>query len=89
MAGALLAWFALSREQKGQRAAATPKPDRPVLYNVQIAEDPSSDSLSLSCPRCGFTGPMDDVTIIGETVDCPLCEQPFDVLEPEQLRQRC
>lgn len=41
-----------------------------------------TQSLHLACPHCDFEGPFDDASLIGEQVDCPLCDQPFVVLEP-------
>ena len=36
----------------------------------------------LSCPHCDYEGPLDDPKLIGQAVDCPLCEQSIVVLEP-------
>ena len=57
----------------------------PVVYNLDLpAPDGAADhELILSCPHCGFSGPMDDPSAVGETVDCPLCEESFLVLEPD------
>ncbi len=36
----------------------------------------------LSCPHCDYGGPLDDPNLVGQTVDCPLCQQSILVLEP-------
>lgn len=57
----------------------------PLVYSFDLpAPDGGADhELFLSCPHCGFSGPMDDPSAVGETVDCPLCEEAFLVLEPD------
>lgn len=54
----------------------------PARLDVDMPE-PSRPELILSCPHCQFEGPLDDAQLVGQTVDCPLCEQSFVVLEPD------
>jgi len=53
-----------------------------LTYNVELPP-PQPGAFTLCCPRCGFQGPFDDLSLVGQSVDCPLCERNFVVLEPE------
>lgn len=45
--------------------------------------EPSRQELYLLCPHCQFEAPLDDAQLVGQTVDCPVCEQSFVVLKPD------
>ncbi len=54
----------------------------PAKFDLDRPE-PSRQELYLLCPHCQFEGPLDDARLVGQTVDCPVCEQSFVVLEPD------
>ncbi len=60
------------------------EPSDPVQHQVDLPQPASTEGeLYLSCPNCEFGGPLDDLELVGEAVDCPMCEQPFVVLDPQ------
>jgi hypothetical protein len=65
--------------------AAGPLAGRPTL-NVELPAPSSGRGFALTCPHCGCELPLEDLSLIGETVECPACELLFLVLEPERLK---
>ncbi len=51
-------------------------------YQVPIPP-PREPDLVVACPHCGFHGGLENLSWVGESVDCPVCEEPFVILEPE------
>ena len=63
-------------------------PDEPqassVSFDVQLTTAGHADHhLVLSCPFCDFEAPLEDPAMVGQTVACPICDQSFEVLEPD------
>ena len=74
--------LALQRSRNGPPEPSPASGAEPAKLDVDMPE-PSRQELFLSCPHCQFEGPLDDAQLVGQTVDCPLCEQSFVVLEPD------
>lgn len=75
---------AARRRQRGPHG----QPDGPqvssVRFDVQLpSADHIDDHLVLSCPLCDFEAPLEDPAMVGQTVICPICDQSFEVLEPD------
>ncbi len=55
-----------------------------VNYRVDLPHSASTEGeFYLSCPNCEFAGPLDNLELVGQAVDCPMCEQPFVLLDPQ------
>ena len=61
------------------------QPDEPqtssVSFDVQLTG--AGHQLVLSCPFCDFEASLEDPAMVGQTVVCPICDQSFEVLEPD------
>ena len=72
--------------RKGHRADGErgSRSDEPVQHRVDLPQPASTaGEFYLSCPNCEFAGPLDDLELVGQAVDCPMCEQPFVLLDPQ------
>ena len=70
----------------GQQAEGEPGSESSdaVKYRVDLPQPASTEGeFYLSCPNCEFAGPLDDLELVGQAVDCPMCEQPFVLLDPQ------
>ena len=75
---------AARRRQRGPQG----QPDEPqassVSFDVPLTGAGHADHhLVLSCPFCDFEAPLEDPVTVGQTVVCPICDQSFEVLEPD------
>ncbi len=78
--GMVLAGAARRRQRRPQG-----QPDEPqtssVSFDVQLTG--AGHHLVLSCPFCDFEASLEDPAMVGQTVVCPICDQSFEVLEPD------
>ena len=65
----------------GRRA---PGPAPSATFNVELNEPSSSTApFELACPHCRYMIALEDLSVVGQSLGCPLCEGVFMVLEPE------
>ncbi len=68
----------LARQRRGGPQASS------VSFDVQLTGAGRTDHhLVLSCPFCDFEASLEDPATVGQTVVCPICDQSFEVLEPD------
>ena len=80
--------MALARTARRRQRRPQGQPDEPqalsVNFDVQLTGVGHADHpLVLSCPFCEFEAPLEDPAMVGQTVVCPICDQNFEVLEPD------
>ncbi len=88
IAGALCG-VVLARAVRARRRGPQGSPDvrqtPSVSFDVQLTCAGSvNQHLVLSCPLCNFEASLEDPAVVGQTVVCPICDQSFEVLEPDQ-----
>ena len=82
--GMVLARAARRRQQGPQGPPDEPQASS-VSFDVQLTTPGHADHrLGLSCPFCDFEAPLEDPAMVGQTVACPICDQSFEVLEPDR-----
>ena len=75
---------AARRRQRGPQGQADKPQASPVSFDVQLpGTGHTNRQLILSCPFCDFEASLEDPAMVGHTVACPICDQSFDVLEPD------
>ncbi len=75
---------AARRRQRGPQDPPDEPQALPVSLDVQLTGARSADRhLVLSCPFCDFEASLEDPATVGQTVVCPICDQSFEVLEPD------
>ncbi len=75
---------AARRRQRGPQGSPDEPHASPVSFDVQLPGAGRSDHhLVLSCPFCDFEASLEDPAMVGQTVICPICDQSFEVLEPD------
>ena len=77
--------YRLARRTR-HRADSEPgsRPNDPVQHRVDLPQPASAaGEFYLSCPNCEFAGPLEDLELVGQAVECPMCEQPFVLLDPQ------
>ena len=87
IAGAICGML-LARAVRRRRRGPHGRPDEtqasPVSFDVPVPAAGHADHhLVLSCPFCDFEAPLEDPATVGQTVVCPICDQSFEVLEPD------
>ncbi len=83
LCGMVLARAARWQQRKLQRQADEPQASS-VSFDVQLTGAGCADHhLVLSCPFCDFEASFEDPATVGQTVVCPICDQSFEVLEPD------
>ncbi len=81
--GVVLARAARRRQRRPQGQPDEPQAS-PVSFDVQLTQAGHADNdLVLSCPFCDFEASLEDPAMVGQTVVCPICDQSFEVLEPD------
>ncbi|MCH8963585.1 MAG: hypothetical protein IIB58_01385 [Planctomycetes bacterium] len=81
LCGIVLAW-AVRRRRWPQGQADEPQAS--ASFDVPLpGAGQAGHRLVLSCPVCDFEAPLEDPATVGQTVACPICDQSFEVLEPE------
>lgn len=75
---------AAQRRQRRPQGQADLRHVSPVNFDVPLPEAGRSNrQMVLSCPVCDFEASLEDSAMVGQTVVCPICDQTFEVLEPE------
>ncbi len=75
---------AARRRQHGPQGQADQPQASSVSFDVQLSGAGHADHhLVLSCPFCEFEASLEDPATVGQTVVCPICDQSFEVLEPD------
>ncbi len=81
--GIVLTRAARRRQRRPQSQPDEPQAS-PVSFDVPLTGTGHADHrLVLSCPFCDFEAPLEDPATVGQTVVCPICDQSFEVLEPD------
>ncbi len=75
-----LARAARRRQRRPQGQSDEPQASA-VNFDVQLVE--ADRDLVLSCPFCEFEASLEDPAMVSQTVVCPICDQSFEVLEPD------
>ena len=75
---------AARRQQRRPHGQSDEPQASPVSFDVQLTGAGHADHhLVLSCPFCDFEASLEDPAVVGQTVVCPICDQSFEVLEPD------
>ena len=81
--GMVLARAARRRQRRLQGQADEPQASSASFDVPLTGAGQAGHRLVLSCPVCDFETPLEDPAMVGQTVACPICDQSFEVLEPE------
>ena len=78
----------LARAARRRQRGLQGQPDKPqaasVSFDVPLPEAGHANRhLILSCPFCDFEASLEDPATVGQTVVCPICDQSFELLEPD------
>lgn len=83
LAAAVVYWLARRTGHRAEGELNSEISDA-VQHRIDLPQPASTDGeFYLSCPNCEFAGPLDDLELVGQAVDCPMCEQPFVLLDPQ------
>ena len=75
---------AARRRQRGPQGPPDEPHESPVSFDVPLpGASHAGHRLVLSCPFCDFEASLEDPATAGQTVVCPICDQSFEVLEPD------
>ncbi len=75
---------AARRRQRGPQGPPDEPQASPVSLGVQLTGAGRADHhLVLSCPFCDFEASLEDRATVGQTMVCPICDQSFELLEPD------
>ena len=75
---------AARRRQHGPQGPPEESQASSVSFDVPLIGAGRSDHhLVLSCPFCDFEASLEDPATVGQTMVCPICDQSFELLEPD------
>ncbi len=67
-----------------RRARSTPCPT--TTFNIELNDTARPKApFELSCPHCDYMIILEDLSVVGHSLGCPMCEGVFLVLEPESV----